>query len=373
MRVLHITSGDLWAGAEVQVHQLLRELARRPDTEVRAALFNDGELARRLRTDGIGVTVMDESRMGGFAIARQLRRLMSEFRPQLVHTHRSKENLLGLLANVFSVRAPMLRTIHGANEHPTGWRQPLRHLIQLANEWSGRYLTRSVIAVSETLGASLRQERGYRNVTVIDNGIDTETLRAMQVPAPFIAPDETTRHIAFAGRLEPVKRGDLFVDTAAQLLRMDLPYALRFHVYGEGSQRPALEARAARLGLTDTIRFHGHQPELGCWLGSLDVLLLCSDHEGLPMILLEALAVGVPVVGHAVGGIAEVMAANVGGILVQAHEPQAYAEAVARILRAGWSMEQRAAAATRVLERYSAKRNADLTRAVYHDCVRQRR
>lgn len=373
LRVLHVTSGDLWAGAEVQVHQLLRELARRPDIEVRVALFNDGELARRLRSDGVAVTIIDESRMGGLAIAGQLHRLMREFRPQLIHTHRSKENLLGLLANTFSVRAPMVRTIHGANEHPTRWRQPQRHLIQLANEWSGRHLTRTVIAVSEALGASLRHEHGYRNVTVIANGIDAQAIRATQEPASFITPDRKTRHIAFAGRLEPVKRGDLFVDTAAQLLRLGLPYPLHFHLFGEGSQRPALEAQAARLGLADTLQFHGHQPDLSRWLGSLDVLLLCSDHEGLPMVLLEALAVGVPVVGHAVGGIAEVMAGNVGGLLVQSHEPQAYAEAVARILRNGWSNEQRTAAMTRLLDRYSAQHNANLTRALYQDCLRQRR
>jgi glycosyltransferase involved in cell wall biosynthesis len=370
LRVLHVASGDLWAGAEVQLWQLLRQLAQSPQLELAAALMNEGELAGRLRAAGIDVEVIDESRLGAAAIFRRLRQLMREFRPDIVHTHRSKENLLGLAANLASVRAPMIRTVHGANEHPTSWRRPARHMISLANEFTGRQLTAAVIGVSSGLAEALRNEHGYRNVRLIPNGIDIAAIVQAQVAAPFREARDRARHVGLVGRLEPVKRGDLFLEAAALACREHPDEKIAFHVFGEGSQRREMEQRAAALGLGDRVLFHGHTPEVVTWLSGLDALVLCSDHEGLPMILLEAIAAGTPVVGHAVGGIAEVMQGDVGGVLVERHDARGYAEAIGQVLASDPQQLKISVARDRLHAEYSSSSNAAQTLALYEVCAR---
>jgi glycosyltransferase involved in cell wall biosynthesis len=370
MRVLHVASGDLWAGAEVQIYLLVTELAKLPEMQIQVALMNDGELARRLRLAGVNVEVIDESRLGALAIVSALRKLMTRLQPQVVHTHRIKENLLGLLANALSARAPMVRTSHGANEHAADWSRPAQRILQGMDDLCGRYLTRHVIAVSSALGVAMRDTHGYRNISVVLNGIDVAAIAASQTPAPFATPDSGVRHIGLAGRLEPVKRGDLFLQMAAELVARGLSYGLRFHVFGDGSQRTSLEELSARLGLDAHVQFHGHTPQAVSWLGCLDALVLCSDHEGLPMILLEAMAAGTPVVAHAVGGIGEVMQGDVGGTLVTRHAATAYADAVARIL-SGETPVDRDAARARLLAKYSAEKAARATAALYLNCTQR--
>jgi glycosyltransferase involved in cell wall biosynthesis len=365
---MHIASGDLWAGAEVQTYLLTTELAKLPDVEVQVALMNDGELAHRLRNEGVAVEIFDERRLGAPAIVRGLRRLMTHFGAEIIHTHRTKENVLGLVANVLSVRVPMIRTVHGANEHPAGWDKPLKWLIQSADEFAGRHFTRHLVAVSEALGESLRQ-RGFDNIAVIPNGIDVDRVMREQVPAPFLVKDGT-RHIGLVGRLEPVKRGDLFLEMAAALRASNPPFPLLFHLFGDGSRRSELQQLAARIGLLDNVVFHGHVPEIVTWLGNLDALVLCSDHEGLPMILLEAIAAGVPVVAHAVGGITEVLRDEIGGILVTCQAPTAYADAVMSVLK-GERRINTVAARERLRRLYSARRMAETTATLYRSCIHQ--
>src|SRR5690606_8407204 len=110
-------SGDLWAGAEAQAFALLSALSMQPEMSVAVALMNEGELARRLRSSNIPVTVIPESRLSFPRLLHKLRRLISDWRPDVIHTHRTKENILGSLANLTTGRAACIRTVHGADEH----------------------------------------------------------------------------------------------------------------------------------------------------------------------------------------------------------------------------------------------------------------
>ena len=116
--VLHLASGDRWAGAEVQLFTLLSQLRQNDGVQPRAVLLNEGELAQRLRAIDVPVDVLDESRLSSGAIARELIALLRKYRPHILHTHRQKENILGSIANAVSVRARSVRTVHGAEENP---------------------------------------------------------------------------------------------------------------------------------------------------------------------------------------------------------------------------------------------------------------
>jgi glycosyltransferase involved in cell wall biosynthesis len=333
LMVLHIASGDLWAGAEVQLYTLLSRLHEHNDLVVHAALMNEGELARRLRALGIAVTIFDETRLNGLQILKGMRALMQTLRPDVVHTHRIKENILGALANLTATRAASVRTVHGASEHPPrGLRQLHKQIFAWLNRFTGRYLQDRIIAVSKGLQAPLAKEFGANKVIIIENGIDIGAVQAAIVPVDFRTQAPHACHIGIVGRLQSVKRADIFVAMAALLIQTQPDIDWRFHVIGDGPLYQPLQQQASELGINDRVTFHGHRGDSVACLAGLDALVMCSDHEGMPMTLLEAITVGTPVLAHAVGGMMDALENSERGILVTEHAAPAYASGLLELL-----------------------------------------
>jgi glycosyltransferase involved in cell wall biosynthesis len=363
LRVLHIISGDLWAGAEVQAYTLLSNLRKLTGVEVAAALMNDGELARRLTAAGIAVTILDERRLGVYEIFTQLRALMQRWRPDVVHTHRAKENVLGSLANRFTHNVAALRTAHGASEQvPKGLKARVRQsVIGGLDGWCAKHAQQRVIAVSRELAVRLAEHFPSEKIVVVENGVDVDAVAAQVVPVEFreAAPDAI--HVGIVGRLVPVKRVDLFLQTAALLVRDEPGRKWRFHVFGDGPLRAELTRLAGELSLTGVVTFHGHRSDIVACMAALDVLVMCSDHEGLPMTALEAAVVGVPLVAHAVGGLLDVVPES---LLVRAHHAGGYAAALRGLLQAG-AATGAAEMTRRVRDDYSSVRNASRIKLIY--------
>lgn len=365
VRVLHIMSGDLWAGAEAQSYTLIACLARTPGTVVGAVVMNPGTLAEKLRALGIDVEVFDETQLDSLRIALRMRQFIRDWRPDVIHTHRDKENILGSIANWLTRRAPAVRTVHGGEEQRggIGWRARRRRMIMATDRWIQRASGQTIIAVSSALGVMLTERYPGQRIVVIENGIDVEGLRA-QVGAHEVAvvsPDTT--HIGIVGRLAAVKRVDLFLEMARRLLTEEPTRAWRFEVIGEGPERGKLMALCDRLQIRGCVTFHGHVEDVATRMRGLDVLVMCSDHEGMPMAALEAAALGVPTVAHAVGGLIDVVPKE---FLVTRHDALGYGTAVRRALQ----RDARDLVSTHVagvLERFSAERNCERTLAVYRD------
>jgi L-malate glycosyltransferase len=370
LRILHIISGDLWAGAEVQACTLISELVRMPHTEVAAVVMNHGMLAERLGAVGIRVDIMNERKLGPLQIWLRLRRLLKSWRPDVIHTHREKENILGMLANRACQNVPSVRTMHGGNEHAgaAGW-EGIRHAMVIKlDRRCGRASQQRIIAVSRDLGIRLARFFPADRIVLIENGVSAEAVRAARGVAEFRTVDPNSTHIGIVGRLVPVKRVDIFLQTAAYLRRKCPEHPWRFHVFGEGPVRSDLEALSERLRISEVITFHGYRPDIATCIGGLDALVICSDHEGMPMTALEAAALDVPTIAHAVGGLVEVVPQ---AFLVALHESEGYGEAILRAI----GDEGRAIArsrATQTLLRFSAQGNAERVRAVYEQLVAPR-
>lgn len=367
LRVLHIASGDLWAGAEVQAFTLMTHLVRETGTEVAAVLLNDGMLAAKLRSAGIEVHIVDERRTGAVSILMRLRRVLQEWRPDVVHTHRMKENILGAVANRLSRNVPCVRTTHGGTERRPG--RGVRGAVNRAafglDQWCGRVLQQKVVAVSDPLGQTLAEHFGRNKVVVIANGVDVDRVRSERGVAHFRTADPGAAHIGFIGRLVEVKRVDLFIGLAEVLSADQAARQFRFHVFGEGPLRPVLVELARRSQVAELIKFHGHRDDIATCLGGLDVLVNCSDHEGMPMTALEASALGVPLVAHAVGGLTSVVPQE---FLVHQHDATGYKAGVLRALRAdGRAIAMEKAEST--LNKFSAQRNAERIRALYEQLI----
>ena len=370
LKILHIISGDLWAGAEVQACTLISELVRMPDTEVAAVVMNEGTLAEKLSAFGIRVEVMNERKLGSLQIWFGLRRLLKSWRPDVIHTHREKENILGMLAKRVCGNVPSVRTMHGGNEHTgaAGWKAIRHDMVRKLDRWCGRTSQQKVIAVSRDLGIKLARDFPADRIVVIENGIAAEAVRSAKGVAEFRIADPKSTHIGIVGRLVPVKRVDIFLEAAAYL-RGKCPERLwRFHVFGDGPLRSDFETLSERLRISDVTTFHGHRADIATCIGGLDALVICSDHEGMPMTVLEAAALEVPTIAHAVGGLLDVVPA---AFLVARHEPEIYGEAILRAIGdEGRTIVRERAPKT--LLRFSATDNAKQVRAVYEQLVRQR-
>lgn len=324
-RILQVASGDLWGGAEACVHQLCVEL-RNANLEVCAVIMNPGELSKRLAAAGIRILVLDEGVQSPLALFWRLRDMLREFRPDVVHSHRRKENVLAAVASlaVTGSRPVLVTTIHGMNEHdraPLWTRSGMARLVEKATD----RLLDARVAVSRDLASRLKVQGRGAGVFTIHNGI------APGEAAPMRSiPDCTFPTVGFAGRLVPVKRVDLVLEVAQHLKSAGNP--VRFEILGDGPLRSALETAAIHKGVQDVVDFRGFREDVLEHLGSWDALVLTSDHEGLPMICLEALAAGVPVVARAVGGLTEIITDPKQGVLVDSEDPAALAAGVLSVI-----------------------------------------
>lgn len=324
--------------------------------------MNDGELARRLRANGIPVSIFDERQLGPVEILASLRRLMLSWQPDIVHTHRIKENVLGSLANRLAHNVPSLRTVHGASEHQfRGIAQLHKKAFQWLDRWCARHLQQRLIAVSNELAGKLAQHFPQQKIVVIENGVDAEAVLAQLQPVDFRTREPAAVHVGIAGRLVAVKRVDLFLQ-AAQLLLQSAQRNWRFHIFGDGPLRATLSSQAEALQISGATTFHGHREDIVACLGGLDILIMCSDHEGLPMTALEAVVVGTRIAAHAVGGLPDALRGCPGTFLVEAHNAQGYAAAAEAL--AGQSSRS-ANARPHLDDRFSMQSNANSVLSQY--------
>ena len=329
LKILHIASGDLWAGAEAQLFTLAKTLHCKTDASVSVVLLNHGKLENKLREVGVKVIVLNESELNGLQILLALIRTIRNQAPDIVHTHRIKENILGSVAALLAGRIPSLRTVHGAPEHRPSWQQITKRLINTLDWFCGRFIQRRIIAVSEDLSNILKKEYPSSRVHMIENGIELKsTCDHKKEGHPTAGTGEKVFKIGLAGRLVPVKRVDIFIETA-RYIRDHYPDLLTsFHIFGDGPTRDELENLSQKLETDSYVHFEGHCDDLDRKLYGMDMLLMTSDHEGLPMILLEAMALQIPVIAHAVGGIPALLDQGSCGVLVREHHAAGYGDKI---------------------------------------------
>lgn len=368
LTVTHIASGDLWAGAEVQVFQLIKALHESENVRATAILFNPGILADKLESLGVPVTVANESEHSALQIIRFIRDHITTNESGIIHTHGFKENILGVLGQRLAGVAPSVRTAHGNPEHTRSWRNPVKKLLDLSDTLTGQWLQQGVVAVSGQLKDVL--EPCFPGKThLIHNFIDIQALqREAQAGVPKTESNPFT--IGLVGRMVPVKRVDLFIETI-DILTSDYGHPVRGVVIGDGPLRSQMEGKTRDLGLRNKISFAGFLTPALPAISSLDALLMPSDHEGLPMTLIEALGLEVPVVAHAIGGIPEVLGDGEYGTLVYEHTPRGYAEALHHLITHPEKTRAKAAAGVRhVQTEFDKTKNVKAYISLYQSLVR---
>jgi glycosyltransferase involved in cell wall biosynthesis len=296
-----------------------------------------------------------------------LRALIRERRIDIVHAHEHKTDLLALLL-ARAERVIPLATAHGWSGLTAKERVYYffdRHLL-------ARYPV--VVTVSEPIRRAL-VAHGARPADTrrIPNGIDHHHFKRDEASRrrmrAALGIDDSTVVIGGVGRLEQVKRFDLLMSAMTRLPAQ--PRTLLV-LAGDGSCRPALEAHRDALGLGDRVRMLGHRDDALDIHQALDVYAQSSDSEGIPNVVLEAMAVETPVVATDVGGTREIIDDGVHGLLVPAADPGALARAITETIvnRDATATRVRAARGRIELELSFDSRNRALE-AIYVELMRR--
>jgi L-malate glycosyltransferase len=329
LRVCHVIGADLWAGAETQVVSTMAYLVEQPGITLTAVLFNDSRLADELRRLGVGVVVLDETRTSTLGIFLGLVRVLRAHRFDLVHLHKYKDGVLGSIAARIAGVPCIVRTMHGLAEPWHGWKQLKARVYDTLDRVTLQCLADLVIAVSQRMTETL-WESGYhpRMVTCIRNGLDLQHVTTKRPPQDVrreLGVEPRALLIGTVGRLSAIK-GQVHLLRAARRVLPSQPWA-RFLFVGDGPLRNELLITAAELQLAASCIFPGARGDVYDVMSAMDIFALPSLNEGIPMSLLEAMALGRPVVASAVGGIPEVIQDRVNGRLVPPGDDAALADA----------------------------------------------
>jgi glycosyltransferase involved in cell wall biosynthesis len=323
MRVLHVRASSGVYGAERVIATLAGEQARLGMDPHVACLEPRGDRPFETALVRSGIEAHALPDRGGLdaALLARLAALVRRLAPDVVHSHGYKTDVLAALL------APALRRpcLVATNHNWTGETPALRVYERLDALALRRFDL--VVAVSRPVAAEL-EAAGIRRVSVIPNGI--------AIPAGAAAPGRLRAELGLApgtplvgcvGRLSPEKGVRELLDAASAAPIADVHFALA----GEGPLAAELAASVRARGLERRVHLLGRREDVASFLPELHALVLPSHREGTPMILLEAMAAGVPPVATAVGGVPDVVTDGVSGILVPPRDAAAVASAVRRI------------------------------------------
>lgn len=331
LKILQI-SHDLRAGGlqrvVIDLAQGLRRLGH--DAHI-CSLRGPGPLEEEVRGRGIPLWIMPWPEKGADRLLfLKVLRLLRQGRYDVVHTHNTQAFLDGGLAALLA-RAPV--RIH--TDHARPFPDKLRYM---AMERIMSHAYRKVVGVSGHTADNLRRYEGIspRRLAVVENGIDGGWYRAARdrvdaADARRRAGLDGFRRVFGLGvRLEEQKGIRFLLEAMPAVLERHPDIALA--VAGTGSLETSLREQARALGVADNVRFLGSYPELTSFYPLIDYFVLPSLWEGLPLCLLEAMSLGLPIISTRVGGVDGLLEHGRDAVLVPPGDPGALAGAMIRFL-----------------------------------------
>lgn len=382
LRVLHVITRLTLGGSSENTVASIVGLARAGYDCALAVSFRESEAPILGDARRRGVRLLDVPALGrevallsDLAALRQLWRIIRSERPAIVHTHTSKAGFIGRLAARIARVPAVIHQPHGHIFY--GYYGPrltafYTALERRAARWSDRIITLTDRGIEEHLVRSIGRREQF---VTVPSGVDVDRLRAAAPPRA-----EARGHlglpadafvVAALGRFVPIKGFDLLVEALPAVVAG--VGSARLLLIGDGPERAALEARAAALGVAGRLHVTGATTDVTGCLAAADVVAAPSRNEGMGRALVEAMALGIPVVGAAVGGIPAVIVDGECGRLVPPGDSPALATALVDLGRDGALRGKLGEAARRRAEAFSTAVAEAKMRAVYDELVRERR
>ena len=343
-RILFLITDLQIGGTPTVVRELATRLHGPPDTSVEVAcLAPRGPVAEQLESGGLSVHPLNARGATDVVAILRLGRLVRRGKYDTVFSFLVHANVAAALIKPFFPEVQFIQSIQTTQPNP-GWHWKAQAVAQHAAE--------VVVVPSESvaLAAIERSHVPYDKIAIVSNAID---------PADFsdILTDATLERlfsaepvpIGFIGRLDPVKRIPDLIEAVARL-----DDRVHLHVFGDGPERDRLERQIAWLRIEPRVTLHGSVPHPREALRQIGLLVLPSEAEGFGLVLIEAMAAGVPVVATDAPGIRNVVTDDVTGLLVPVGSPRDLAGAIRRVLD-DFALRQRLVSAGRsdVLRRFT--------------------
>jgi glycosyltransferase involved in cell wall biosynthesis len=329
LHILYIVPSLVAGGAERVVIEHLRRLPRDRFVPELAVFHPEGPLRAEVPAD---VPVHEMCARGLLVRRRRLREIVEARRIDVVSSHLAHANAVSLLESVGRRRrVGRVTTIHADRRGIDRLGLSSRTFLLLQRALA-RKASRIVFLCPETAEAMAASYGGRTGqVAVIPNGVDREELRAFagrDPPPPW--PSGGLRLLA-CGRLVPQKGFDILLRAFSIARGRGLDASLL--VLGEGAERAALERLRGELGLDGAVALPGHATNPFPAMGHADLLVLSSRYEGFPLVLLEALALGKPVVAAACPAGPRDLLEGGAGVLVPPRDAEALAAAILDVAR----------------------------------------
>lgn len=337
MKVLLVESGRVFGGTERVVWELATRLpAARFDVTVwLSPAPGVDEFAEALRQAGLAVERVPEvERRGDWRGMLDTWSRLRRLRPDLLHVHHvwpAADRYLSMIARLAGVPHLVVTEHITGESHSSGQRTLKRDELRRAD---------AVTAVTGAIVETLVRDYGIdrHRVRIVPNGAELPDA-ALEAAEAEVAKRWRQRFLStqirplwvVLGRLEEQKGHDLLFEALRRVQTQGLDFTLV--VAGEGSRREALEQQASALGLGSRVQFVGQVEEPGPLLAAADGVIMPSRWEGLPLVLLEAMARARPVVATAVGGVPDVVRDGENGSLVPPGDVEALATALETLHR----------------------------------------
>jgi len=366
IRILHALSGGHIGGTERMVDRLVRGLNASAFHSEISVLDESGATSAHLAKSGFPVHHLD-GRRGHIGAVRRFVAVLQAGRYDIVHLYGFRVSLLGRLAARLCRTPP--KVIHGIRGlhvtegmHTDALRtQAALRIERLLSGLIDLYVTNSAGAVDFLVSAGLPAAKFH----VIPNGIEPD----VWCPSPDRSPQAVPVVVTVAN-FRPIKRLCDLIDALALVRQATVPF--RAVLIGDGPLRGELQARIDHHGLGDRVALEGQltPDRIRRELDNADVFVLPSLWEGMPVSVMEAMSMAVPVVGTDVPGIRELVVTDETGLLVPSSAPASLATAMTRLLRdRDVARAMGVAGRVRIVRCFSLNRMVDAHTAVYGSLV----
>jgi glycosyltransferase involved in cell wall biosynthesis len=328
LTILSLISSEGYYGAENMLVALARNLSQLGCRSIVGVFcdsrFHHTEVGEQAQRQGLTVEIVPCDGRWDWSTVVGIRRLVVRHHVDLLHPHGYKSDLYAYAA-AWPNRVALLATSHN-------W--PSKLLTMRAYAALDQLILRrfdKVIVVSPVVSDTLRRW-GVRpdKISTIVNGVDIERFRAARPTLRNEVAPEGHSLVGCVGRLVPDKGGEFLLAAAQHVLAVHPKTTFVF--VGEGSSRKEWETRATQLGIGHHVVFAGARDDMPGVYASLDMVVLPSLIESMPMCLLEAMAAGKPVIATRVGAIPRLLVSERTGLLVDPADVNGLSAAISRLL-----------------------------------------